>query len=60
MTGDFASSATAKTPGYRVEVPRAGDAIGLALRGAFDRDLGLPADMTEILHRLNGGSHHSN
>jgi hypothetical protein len=40
-------------PGYRVEPPRASDAVGLALRDAFDRDLGLPDDMVMLLRRLN-------
>jgi len=42
------------TPAYRVEVPRASDAIGLALRDAFVRELGLPDDMAAMLGRLNG------
>jgi hypothetical protein len=44
----------AAAPGYRVEAPRAGDAIGVALRDVFDRDLGLPDDMADLLRRLNG------
>ena len=57
VTRDMDSSATdAKASGFRVEAPRASDAIGLALRDAFDRDLGLPDDMMAILCRLNGGS----
>lgn len=40
--------------GYRVEAPRVGDAIGLALRDAYDRDLGLPEDMAAMLRQLNG------
>jgi len=42
------------TPAYRVEIPRASDAIGLALRDAFARELGLPDDMAAMLVRLNG------
>ena len=41
--------------GFRVEAPRASDAIGLALRDAYERDLGLPDDMAAMLRRLNGG-----
>jgi hypothetical protein len=41
--------------GYRVHAPRAGDAIGLALRDAYERDLGLPEDMAAMLRRLGGG-----
>jgi len=39
---------------YQVEAPRASDAIGLALRDAFERDYGLPEDMSRLLRRLNG------
>jgi len=41
-------------PVYRVEVPRASDAIGSALRDAFVREIGLPDDMAAMLARLNG------
>jgi len=41
------------SPEFRVEAPRAGDAIGGALRGAFERDLGLPDDMAAMLRRLD-------
>ncbi|MBX3594320.1 hypothetical protein [Sphingomonas sp.] len=39
---------------YRVEMPRASDAIGVVLRDAYDRDQGLPDDMAQMLRRLNG------
>lgn len=39
---------------FRVEAPRASDAIGFALRDAYERDLGLPDDMAAMLRRLNG------
>ncbi|WP_158298788.1 hypothetical protein [Sphingomonas psychrotolerans] len=39
---------------YRVERPRASDAIALSLRDAFERDSGLPEDMAALLGRLNG------
>lgn len=39
---------------FRVEAPRASDAIGFALRDAYERDLGLPDDMAATLRRLNG------
>jgi hypothetical protein len=42
---------------YRVEPPRASDAIGASLRDAFDRDLGLPDDMLAMLRDLNAGGH---
>jgi hypothetical protein len=47
-------SSSPETPAYQVERPRASDAIGLALRDAFERDYGLPEDMTKLLRRLNG------
>tara|TARA_Y100000815_G_scaffold271851_1_gene299355 strand:- start:2026 stop:2217 length:192 start_codon:yes stop_codon:yes gene_type:complete len=47
------SATAAASSGYRVEAPRAGDAIGLALRDAYDNDLGLPDDMAALLRRLN-------
>lgn len=51
MARDDSSSSYAP-PGYRVEPPRVGDAIGLALRDAYERDLGLPEDMAAMLRRL--------
>ena len=42
-------------PAWQVEAPRASDAIGNALRDAYERDLGLPEDMAAMLRRLNGG-----
>jgi len=38
---------------YRVERPRASDAIALSLRDAFSREPGLPEDMAAILRNLN-------
>lgn len=38
---------------YRVELPRASDAIALSLRDAFSREPGLPEDMAAMLHCLN-------
>ena len=43
----------APAPAYRVEAPRASDAIGLALRGAYANENGLPDDMTAMLRQLN-------
>jgi hypothetical protein len=40
--------------GYRVELPRTCDAIGVVLRDAFERDLGLPDDMLLLLRKING------
>jgi hypothetical protein len=54
MTRHASSSEKAGSPAYQVEAPRASDAIGLALRDAFERDYGLPVDMTMLLRRLNG------
>ncbi|MCW3835847.1 hypothetical protein ACFQ1E_05035 [Sphingomonas canadensis] len=42
-----------------MERPRAGDAVGHALREAYERDLGLPEDMSSLLHRLNRVLSHS-
>ena len=50
-----ASTPGSTPPSYRVEAPRVGDAIGIALRDAYERDLGLPEDMAATLRRLNGG-----
>ena len=47
---------TSAQPAYQVQAPRASDAIGLALRDAFERDYGLPEDMAQLLRRLNGAS----
>jgi len=38
---------------YRVEAPRASDAIGSALRGAYQDESGLPDDMAAMLRQLN-------
>jgi len=48
-----ATASDARQPAYRVEAPRASDAIGLALRDAYARDLGLPDDMTAMLRQLS-------
>lgn len=48
------TASTASQPAYQVEAPRASDAIGLALRDAYERDLGLPDDMAAMLRSLNG------
>jgi hypothetical protein len=39
--------------GYRVELPRSYDAIGVVLRDAYERDLDLPEDMRSLLRQLN-------
>jgi len=39
--------------GVAVERPRASDAIGTALRNAFDREAGLPSDMMRLLRCLD-------
>jgi hypothetical protein len=55
MARDDCSSQDQMPPGYRVEAPRASDAIGLALRDAYERDvsMGVPDDMASILRQLN-------
>ena len=40
-------------PSYQVAAPRVCDALGMALRNAYERDLGLPEDMANLLRRLN-------
>ena len=52
---NYRSPDEATSPAYRVEPPRASDAIGVALRDAFERELNLPDDMVAMLRRLNGG-----
>jgi len=47
------SAAEANNPTYRVEAPRASDAIGSALRNAFRDECGLPDDMAALLRQLN-------
>jgi hypothetical protein len=53
MTADTPNPGHDASPGYRVHVPRAEDAIGMALRDAYARDCGLPDDMVAMLRRLN-------
>jgi len=54
MTAMPFSDAKAKAVrGVAVDRPRASDAIGGALRSAFDRDSGLPADMMRLLRKLD-------
>jgi hypothetical protein len=47
------SAPEAHPSAYRVEGPRASDAIAVSLRDAFDREPGLPEEMVLLLHRLN-------
>jgi hypothetical protein len=47
------SATTAAPPAYQVCAPRASDAIGGALRGAFASELRLPEDMTAMLRFLD-------
>lgn len=42
--------------GYRVELPRVHDAMGVVLRDAYLRDYDLPEDMAVLLGRMNGHS----
>lgn len=56
MTALPISSAKARGHcGVAVERPRASDAIGTALRNAFDREAGLPSDMARLLRCLDAG-----
>lgn len=50
------SSPEATPPAYRVEAPRVGDAVGVALRDAFEREIGMPDDMRAMLRRLDRSS----
>ena len=45
---------TQPSGGYRVELPRPHDAIGVVLRDAYLRDIELPDDMNLLLRRMNG------
>lgn len=54
-----ASASDAREPAYRVEAPRASDAIALSLRDAYARDLGLPDDMAAMLRQLNRDDSHA-
>lgn len=47
-------SNTQPVSGYRVELPRPHDAIGVVLRDAYVRDIELPDDMNLLLRRMNG------
>jgi hypothetical protein len=47
----------AHTGAYRVEGPRASDAVAAALRDAYEEEMDLPDDMIVLLHRLNGAPH---
>lgn len=50
------SAPEAQPPAYRIEVPRVGDAVGVALRDAFEREIGMPDDMRAMLRRLDRAS----
>ena len=43
--------------GYRVELPRPHDAIGVVLRDSYLRDVELPDDMAALLCQMNGARH---
>lgn len=40
--------------GYRVELPRVHDAIGVVLRDIYEREPDIPDDMAGLLRRING------
>jgi hypothetical protein len=46
------SACEASLPTYRVEAPRASDAIGGALRDAFVNDNAMPDEMAALLSQL--------
>lgn len=43
--------------GYRVELPRVHDAIGVVLRDAYERDTDLPEDMAHLLKQISDKRH---
>ncbi|MDP5279596.1 hypothetical protein Q9Q95_11750 [Sphingomonas sp. DG1-23] len=47
------SAPEAQLRAYRVERPRASDAIAVSLRDAFERESGIPEDMVMLLRSLN-------
>ncbi|MBW4329695.1 hypothetical protein KY084_02245 [Stakelama sp. CBK3Z-3] len=53
------SAQNAKSRPVTVETPRVYDAVGSALRNAYDRDRGLPDDMARALNRLDDVPAHS-
>lgn len=52
----FSNAKAKSVRGVAVERPRTSDAIGSALRNAFDLEGSLPRDMACLLHRLDGAS----
>lgn len=57
MTQRYSTSAPeAQDRAYRVQRPRASDAVAGALRDAYDAEPRLPDDMMVLLCRLNGDS----
>jgi len=58
MVRHASSQGTAQPPaGYRVELSRPHDAIGVVLRDSYLRDIELPEDMAMLLRRMNGTRH---
>lgn len=49
----ISSPQEAPAQAFRVEAPRVSDALSLALRDAYARDLGMPEDMATLLRRLD-------
>ena len=57
MTRPSANASAARRNDERIVArPRASDAVGKALRNAFDPQNAVPADMMHLLHRLDGQS----
>lgn len=57
MIRHAAGACTLRTDnGYRVEMPRAHDAIGVVLRDAYARDAGIPDDMASLLKQMDAPS----
>lgn len=44
---------SASVPGYPVEAAGECDAIGVALRDAFEREMGIPEDTLALLRRIS-------
>ncbi|WP_447728836.1 hypothetical protein [Sphingomonas koreensis] len=53
MVRHTSQQGNAQPSGYRVELPRVHDAVGVVLRDAYLRDSDLPEDMMALLRRIN-------
>ena len=48
----FSHAPASSEGGYRVQLPRTCDAMGVVLRDAYERDLGIPDDMMLLLRKM--------